>query len=365
VVFMTTTSFLMLVGSLGVSTGGRFLLSAVPPLAVDRYLLFAKRLTGVHVLTSTAIGVPILALAKGLPNHLVGLIFVPVAAAQLLAYFQREALHGLGHHKAAVFGDVLSSLLQISFAIGLHLANMLDVVSVCLCILTGSVAQNFYLAHRLSFVDRAPDVGPVKPFRDVLRFSLPALVTTLGQAFAIRGDRLILGILTSSAAVGLYGVAATLTEVLWLIPLGVAQVAFRRASVTRSAGAGRLSRKLALVVTAGACIFLAATVHWIIPLLLGEAYRDAIALSYVLIAAALPMASYHLDIAVLNGLGRLNAGGRVTVSGSAVLLVGCLTLVPHLMAQGAALASFAAYSLMAILARRAANAASREGIDHE
>lgn len=365
VVFMTTTSFLMLVGSLGVSTGGRFLLSAVPPLALDRYLQFTKRLTGAHVVTSIAIGVPILALAKGLPDQLVGLIFVPVAVAQLLAYFQREALHGLGQHRAAVFGDVLSSLLQISLAVSLHLAGKLDVVAVCLCVLGGSAAQNIYLAHRLSSVERTTAVGPGRSFSEVLRFSLPALVTTLGQAIAIRGDRLILGFLTSSTAVGLYGVAATFTEVLWIIPLGVAQVAFRRASVTRSADASRLSRNLALAVTAVACGFLAVMVRWIIPLLLGEAYRDAIGLSYILIVAALPMASYQLDIAVLNGLGRLNAGGRVTVSGSAVLLVGCFALVPHFGAQGAALASLVAYSLMAVLARRAAKAVSCEDLDQE
>ena len=42
------------------------------------------------------------------------------------------------------------------------------------------------------------------------------------------------------------------------------------------------------------------------PLLLGEAHRNAIALSYIQIAAALLLASYQLDTAVLNGLGRLN-----------------------------------------------------------
>lgn len=364
VVFMTTTSFLMLVGSLGVSTGGRFLLTASPPLTIDRYLSFASRLSWVHVLMSAALGVPLLALAKGLPNHFVGLVFVPAAATQLFAYFQREALHGFGHHRTAVFGDVIASALQILFVIGLQLAHMLDVVSVCLCILCGSVAQNLFLAHRLSLIEQAPDLGTVKRFRDVLRFSLPALVTTFGQAFVIRGDRLILGFLTSSAAVGLYGVAATLTEVLWIVPLGVAQVAFRRASVTRSADTGRLSRNLALGVTAGACICLAVTVQWIIPVLVGEAYSGATGLTYVLIAASLPMASYQLDIAVLNGLGRLNAASGVTVYGSVALLVGCIALIPHLGAQGAAFASLIAYSLMAILARRAANAVSHEASAH-
>lgn len=321
-------------------------------------------MTGVHVITAVAIGLPILALTKGLPDHLVGLIFVPVAVSQLFAYFQREALHGLGYHKVAVFGDVISSLLQIAVAVGLYLADALDVVSVCLCILIGSLAQNVYLVRRLSLVDRTPEVGPVRSFREVLRFSLPALVTTLGQAFAIRGDRLLLGAMTTSAAVGLYGVAATLTEVLWIIPTGVAQVAFRRASVTRSADAGRQSRKLALIATGGACIVLAVIVPWIIPVVFGEAYRGSIELTYPLIAAVLPMASYQLDLAVLNGLGRLNAGGRVTVAGSAVLLVGCLVLIPHLMALGAAYASLAAYTVMAILARRAAMSASREIMGH-
>lgn len=365
VVFMTTASFLMLAGSLGICTGGRVLLTAVPPLSVNRYLLFARRLSALHILTAVVIGIPILALAKGLPTNLVGVIFVPVAASQLLAYFQREALHGLGHHKAAVFGDVLSSVFQVTLVIALELTHQLDAVSVCLCILVGSVAQNAWLAYRLGLVERAPDVLPPRSFREVLRFSVPALTTTFGQAFVIRGDRLILGILTTSAAVGVYGVAATVTEVLWIIPLGVSQVAFRRASVTRSADAGRVSRNLALAATAGAGLCLAVSVHWIIPLLLGEEYSDAIGLSYILIASVLPMASYQLDVAVLNGLGRLSAAGRVAVAGSVVLLVGCVALIPHLMAKGAAVSSLLAYSVMAILARRAARAASRDVLGRE
>lgn len=349
VVFMTTSSFLMLVGSLGISTGSRVLLNRSPPLGLDNYLKQARILSLVHLVTSSSVGLFALVKTGGMPTLWVGLIFVPFAAIQLFSYFQREALHGLGRHRTAMYGEVLSSSLQTAGVLFLEVTERLNLVSVCLVIFGGALAQTVLLATRL----RSPGQNP--PFahfslRQLATYSLPALVTTLGQAFVIRGDRLILGLIAGAAPVGIYGAAATFTEVLWLIPAGVAQVGFRRASVTGTGRAGATTRKVTLVVTAVSCLVLAAATGPLVSILLGSAYAEAVGLAYILIAASLPIASYQLDTAVLNGLGKLKQSGHATTLGSVILFVGCLLTIPKFGAYGAAWSSVAAYTAMAVVA---------------
>lgn len=350
VLFMTTSSFLMLVGSVGVSTGSRVLLNGSPPLSLNNYLRQARVLSVVHLVTSSSVGLFMLAKTGGMPTLWVGVVFVPFAAVQLFSYFQREALHGIGRHGTALHGDVLSSTLQTAAVLLLQVAGRLTLMAVLLVVFGGAVAQTVYLAVRLRSAGQSPPFANYS-LSQLVRYSLPALATTLGQAFVIRGDRLILGLIAGAAPVGIYGAAATFTEVLWLIPAAVAQVAFRRASVTGTRSAGAARRKFTLLVTALASLALAAGTRPLITILLGAEYSEAVGVAYILIAGSLPMASYQLDVAVLNGLGRLSDGGRSTMLGTVILAAGCLVTIPEYGAYGAAWSSVAAYTAMAALAR--------------
>jgi len=350
VVFMTTSSFLMLVGSFGISTGSRVLLNGSPPLGLTHYLKQARGLSLFQLVTASTIGLFALSKTGGMPTPWVGVIFVPFAAVQLFCYFQREALHGIGRHRSAVYGDVLSFTLMIAGVLILKVTSQLNLVAVCLVSLVGALAQTVFLATRLRSAGQTPPFASFS-LRQLMKFSLPALVTTLGQAFVIRGDRLILGLIAGAAPVGIYGAAATFTEVLWLIPSAVAQVAFRRASLTGTRRAGATGRKITLLVTAFACLVLVVLTRPLVTILLGPAYLEAIPLAYILIPASLPMASYQLDVAVLNGLGRLSHSGHATTLGSVVLVVGCLVTIPSMGAFGAAWSSLVAYTAMAGLAR--------------
>lgn len=348
VVLMTTSTFLMLVGSFGISTGSRVLLNNSPPLGLTRYLRQARILSLIHIVTSSTLGLFALAKTGGLPTLWVGVIFVPFAALQLLCYFQREALHGIGRHRSAMYGDVLSSTLQTVVVLLLQVTGKLTLVAVCLVVLGGAQVQTLFLATCLRSAKQSLPLAHFS-LRQLMKYSFPALVTTLGQAFVIRGDRLMLGLIAGTAPVGIYGAAASFTEMLWLIPGGVAQVAFRKASVTGSHTAGATGRKFAMLITVLACIVLALCTRPLVTILLGPAYSEAVGLAYILIVASLPMASYELDVAVLNGLGRLSQSGRATTLGSVLLVIGCIATIPSYGAYGAAWSSLAAYTAMAAL----------------
>ncbi|WP_188450429.1 lipopolysaccharide biosynthesis protein [Knoellia flava] len=346
VVFLTTSSFLMLIGSLGMGTGGRVLVNQDPPLGIDTYLRHSRNLSIAHLVTSATLGLGVLALSGGLPEIWAGALFVAYAALLLWCYLMRELLHGCGHHRMAVVSDVVPAVVQTALVGLIYATGNLTLRITMIVLVVGVACQTVFLlvqVHRLPREEVTADWG----LRGVLDFSLPAMFASLGQAFVIRGDRLILGALAGSSAVGVYGAAATLTEILWIVPGAVAQVAFRRASISSSVTDGRRVRRLTLVLTAALGLALVGIAPWAIDLLLGPAYASAKPLIAVLVLASIPMASYQLDAGVLNGLGRLKQVSTATVASSAVLIVLCLALVPRWGAMGAAWGSVVAYTLLA------------------
>jgi O-antigen/teichoic acid export membrane protein len=328
------------------------LLTADPSLPLPRYLRIARSLSLFHAVTATVIGVQVLALTHGLPDSTIGMIFIPTAMLGLLSYFQREALHGLGRHVTAVSGDLMGIAVQVAMVVGLELSGHLEIHAACLALLVGAAVQVVFLDLRLR--KNRPPSNPDETrqsLRAIVQFSLPAVATNLGQAFVIRGDRLLLGALTISATVGIYSVAGTVTELLWILPGAIAQVAFRRAALLGQTDQYRRARNAVLLLTLLGCLALAGTARWLIPALLGADYTGAVVLTYPLIVATIPMASYQMDVAVLNGLGRLKAASKITLTGSVVIAVACLALIPLWAAWGAAIASLAAYTTMAVMAR--------------
>lgn len=347
VVFLTTSSFLMLIGSLGLGTGGRVLLHERPALELVDYQRYARILAGVHILTSATVGIGVLWASKGLKSFWIGAFFLPYAAALLYSYLRREALHGLGRHEAAVISDVVPAVTQTTCVAVLYLVGHLTLTTAMVSLAVGAMAQTAFLTAQLKRVLKGT-ANTHWPLKRVIKFSFPAMTAAVGQAFVIRGDRLILGIMTSTAAVGVYGAAATFTEMLWLLPGAIAQLSFRRASVSRGSELGRRVRRLTILLTACFAIALASVAPWLIRILLGRGYEQAIPLSYILIAAAVPMASFQLDASVLNGLGHLREGSRITMLGSLLLCAACVLLIPQHGAFGAAWASLLSYSIMAI-----------------
>ena len=113
-------------------------------------------------------------------------------------------------------------------------------------------------------------------------------------------------------------------------------------------------------LTFGAGVALALAAPLLIPAILGPEYAQAIPLVWLLAIGAMPMASYHLDVATLNGLGQLGASSRAATVGAAILVLVSLALIPSLGVWGAALASIAAYTGMA-----ASSSLSLARISHE
>jgi len=143
-----------------------------------------------------------------------------------------------------------------------------------------------------------------------------------------------------------------MAEVVGLISLGVSQVVFRRMAVTGTGLWYKHIRNVTILLTACGCAVMALASPYVVWHVLGPAYMGAISVSYVLIAAMVPLASYNLDIAALSGLGRLASARRINVVGASILLTCCVVTVPFLNLWGATISTVVAYCVMALLARR-------------
>lgn len=351
VVVVTTGSILMLLGSLGVPISGRVQLGRSPSLDLQAYRRHAARLSTWQLAAAATAGIAILWFSNGLPNALVGFVFVPYAALQVWNYLLREGLHGVGNHAAALIADLLASVTQTTFLVALRLFDAVSLGTVVPLLTAGALVQALFLEQRVrGHVQQPPQFELT--LRDLARSGRPSLVSSVGQAFVIRGDRLILGALATAAAVGVYGAAATLMETLWLAASGVAQVLFRRASMNLPYADLATSRQRIMALTAAGCLVSLPLIPWAVNSLLGAAYSAAIPICYILAFAALPMASYQLDVAMLNGWGRLDLSRNAALLGCVSLAIGCAALIPLAGAIGAALASTAGYSVMAITVRR-------------
>jgi O-antigen/teichoic acid export membrane protein len=163
---------------------------------------------------------------------------------------------------------------------------------------------------------------------------------------------LILATLATTAAVGIYSVAATMAEVVGLISIGVSQVVFRRMAATGMGMWYRQIRNVTVLISVGGCVLMTLASPYVIWHVLGPAYEGAIGISYVLIAAMVPLTSYNLDIAALSGLGKLAIARRINVIGAGILLGCCVATIPFMGIWGATISTVAAYCVMAALARR-------------
>ncbi|MET0234181.1 MAG: oligosaccharide flippase family protein [Kibdelosporangium sp.] len=153
----------------------------------------------------------------------------------------------------------------------------------------------------------------------------PALGLSLGLAIALRADRYLLGTIAGPAAVGVYSLAATLSEVSRLFPQTIGQFFMREVALHggRQRLAHRVLASTAATVAAGLVI---ATAGWllIVPAF-GEEFGQARFLLLVLVVAEVCFAPYAVA-----SRGLLGGGWTRTVGGlgllAGVAAIGCYLL---------------------------------------
>jgi O-antigen/teichoic acid export membrane protein len=214
----------------------------------------------------------------------------------------------------------------------------------------------------LLFSASALDVGIRVPgvslLRDCLRFGLRAWIGSVADDLNFRVDQIIVALIASEAALGIYAVSVNAFEVLLYLPGGAATALLPL--VAGSPQPLRAQRTLhvfrsAAIVTAGSLVVAALLGPLLLPLVFGSAF-DASVVPFLLL---LPGALGALLLAVFtNALVASSAPGLSSFGPLASLVVGLaldFALIPTWGASGAAAAASAAFiagGVTALLAYR-------------
>ena len=355
VIFMTLSSMLWVLGSFGTNTFARVrLVAPEKPLLLADYLGLVYVLALLQVLLSLVFGAIVLHATHSFVDQYVLALLMVYSVLNLLSYLLRDGLYAYGHNAAASRADVIAAAAQLALVIGFWLCFGLTLQLALIAITTGQCFEVVYLKWRYRTFGLTPRPRwAVNSIVMQIRGGSPALVTSLSQTMIFRLDRLLLGLFATTAQVGLYSVAATMTEALLLIPASIAQVMFHRiaSSTTRLHALARLRiASLSLCILSALVLGLAAP--QLVTLLFGQAYISSVMPLRILLVGAIAMGSYLVDIACVNAMGRLANASMLTLAGLMLIAILDVALIPHYGMNGAAVASTFSYVVMAILAAR-------------
>jgi len=354
----TLSMVLLLVGCAGLTTGTRVVL-ADDSRRIDfrSYVRATRWLLLSQLILVTAVGLSVFIRLTHISAAAVAISFIIIGVGSLRAALLREAFHGVGWHRAAVFSELLAAVVPLLLVIAAHYRGVLSLSVAMLSLAAGYITQLIlqslfarrYLAQ--SRTETVTNRAGLALLRYILRFCLPGFVATLGFAFAGRMDRLVLAYFHNTAAVGVYSTASTLADAAWIIPMASSALIVRQVAQTKSPQAHRLWWRRILLMTVAMSLVIFVASAWLLTHFLGPEFASGIPVVAVLLVGALALASQQVDLAVCSGMGDLGASAHVALAGVLVAAVLFFSLIPPFGAMGCALASAATYFVTAAVAR--------------
>lgn len=356
VLVVTVTAFSMLVTSLGTPFSARRILGRKLPRA-DMEGIFGLfgclvALQGASALTILPI---LLRLARVYLSPTALVVAALYAIAVALAMYARETLYGMGLSKQAAGLEAVGSVAQLALvATVLMWSTEVTAQMALLAMGLGNLVQ--FTLQAASVYRSAGFVRPrYRPgiWIQLLRTGTAGIGFSAGQMVAVRADRYLLAIFSSTATVGVYSVAATAADYLWLAPFAVSQVLFHSVASGRvNLRTVRRMHRVVLTLSLVLVMVIYLLTPYIISLLFGHAYIGAATPMRVIIFGSIGFGSFQVTASALAASGHLRRAAVSATVGGILLVAGSFLLIPPYGALGAAYASVAAYWCMAGLSYR-------------
>ena len=187
---------------------------------------------------------------------------------------------------------------------------------------------------------------------DLLRHGFRALGLTMGLALALRADRYVLGAVSGAAMVGVYSVAATLSEGPRVVPAALGQIVNRE--VALGCGLSRVvrARRSALLAATLMGLLVAVGGWFLIVPIFGAEFADARPLLLVLLVAEIAFAPFAVASRGLLGGGWMASAGLLGAGGSVAALILFALAIPLWDGYGAAIACVLTYAGLSIASWR-------------
>ena len=222
------------------------------------------------------------------------------------------------------------------------------------------------LLRRRAAQAAAPAVEPQekleRPLREAISFGSRSWVAILLQFLNYRIDLFVLNAYASSASVGVYSVAVTVTAVGWLLPDAIQTILLSRtAELSREAERDADQRSVSdesdtrgirhtIILMPGIAALLVLLLVVVVPLFYGAEFDDSVELGLLLIPGVVIIGLGKVLLTVITGRGFPNYYMYVSLITAPATLGLYLLLIPDGGANGAAIASTLSYALTTVLA---------------
>jgi O-antigen/teichoic acid export membrane protein len=243
---------------------------------------------------------------------------------------------------------LLSAVVQTAALIGLAVIHELSVTSVvALWTLTSALPLLVTLPLlRPRASELSAQVMRAELMRGIRYHGGVALLFLL-----FRADVFLVNAMKSREAVGLYALAVTLAELVYLLSDSVAQaIVARQASgdVEDATAITALAMRMTLLGAAGVAGALAVAGPWLLPLAYGQAFRDSVVPFLILLPGVVAFAVGRPVAALLAAVDAPWLVAGLSAAAFAIDLVLAVLLIPPLGIAGAAWASTVAYTLLCL-----------------
>lgn len=321
------------------------------PLHAHQYVATSRTImlaTGALVLTAGVALAPIL--AHGSPEVTTGYrIALGAAIAAFVGTSYVASLQARDMHRWNVV-RVSQPLLSLVAIIGLRSLRLLTLRS-ALTVLAVTLLLQFACAYRCC---RLSGLAPGRPgvtlFAPLATYGLAQLATLAPMTLNAQLGQLVLSQTVPPADLGRYAVAASLALLPMPLVSAIGNVAFPRlAALSVLTEETRRLQLLAVMgsagIAAGILVPLGAVAYWVVPFILGEGYRGAVPLLWVLTPGAVFSACGQVVGDLLRGGNHLAAVGWAQGPAAVILVVLLVALLPIVGVMGAAIASTVAYGI--------------------
>jgi O-antigen/teichoic acid export membrane protein len=218
-------------------------------------------------------------------------------------------------------------------------------------LLVASAGAAIYALLRIGLrhVDGGAIVRPrVETLRTLVRFGVQGEAGNALQALNYRLDQFILRGFESLAAVGVYAVATSMSEGVFVLANAVALVLMPRLTSADPEDAAWMApvaaRNTMLIAGAGALV-LAAGAPLLLPAIFGERFEDSVAPLWWLLPGAVALTGSKVLTSYIFSQGRPLVNTSITAVSLAATLIADIALIPSFGVEGAAVAASIGYGV--------------------
>lgn len=226
-------------------------------------------------------------------------------------------------------------------------SEMLIVLSVAVALLASLI---LFHALRLSSSASPGQSG----LKEITAYALPCYIGNLAQFLNYRLDVFFVSYFAGVAAVGLYTLAVTLCQQIWLISTAAATVLLPRVAASHRGGAENAAKiaqatRLALWCSAFSAVLLAVLARPLLYWVFGEAFLPSLPALLWLLPGIVAFSIAAVVAAYFAGVGKPRLNLLVALAGLFITIVLDVVLIPRYQITGAAIASTASYGWSAVL----------------